>query len=163
MSDESVYYSPGEVDSNEATNEDSDVEVRKNLFAAFGDEQGDGPKKSKTERPEREPMKVYLRIRPFTPEEIKSKEDQSCLDYLDRKTILLRAPEDSFTFKSSIRGIAEQTHKFSFSKVYNDSTCQKSFFDDSMLGYVKDFIDGINCLVFTYGVTNSGKVKWVLS
>eukprot|EP00794_Sanderia_malayensis_P000460 gene460-1102_t len=153
MSDESVYYSPGEVDSTEAT-DDSDIEIRKNLLSAFDNEPLRKPKPGKLS--DREPMKVYLRIRPFTPEEIKNKEDQSCVEYLDdQKSILLRAPQDSFTFK--IRGIAEQTHKFSFSKVFNDNTCQKEFFDNSMLGYVKDFLDGTNTLIFTYGVTNSGK------
>ncbi len=154
MSDESLYYSAGEVEEARQDDDDSEILIRKNLLADFDEPAVLRPK---IER-DREPMKVYLRIRPFTPEELDAKEDQCCLDNLDGKTILLRAPQDSFTFKSSIRGIAEQTHQFSFSKVYNDAICQKEFFDDAILGCVKDFIDGINCLVFTYGVTNSGKV-----
>ena len=69
-----------------------------------------------------------------------------------------RAPQESFQFKSSIRGVADQTHEFSFSKVFNDATKQKELFDDIMLPFVKDILDGQNGLVFTYGVTNSGKV-----
>ena len=154
MSDE--YYSPGEVDENE----DPDQKIRKN-FEALLSEMDEPPLPTKVEQkaePEREPMKVYLRVRPFTPEETKAKQNQSCFKMVDDKTILLQAPEDSFTFKSSIRGIAEQTHQFSFSKVYNEAINQKAFFDDAILGCVKDLLDGINCLVFTYGVTNSGKV-----
>lgn len=71
----------------------------------------------------------------------------------------LRAPQDSFQFKSSIRGLTDQTHEFSFSRVFDDSTKQKELFDEIMLPFVKDILDGQNGLVFTYGVTNSGKVR----
>ena len=68
-----------------------------------------------------------------------------------------RAPKDSNTYKNSQHGTAKQTHKFTFSKIFKEDTTQKMFFDQTVLGVVKDFIDGQNCLVFTYGVTNSGK------
>ena len=147
--------------------EPSEDPVCKNLLAVFEEDSQDASssQKAKTTESEtrsksrREPMKVFLRIRPFTGDEIKTAQDQGCLDVVNEKTILLSAPRDSFTFKSSIRGIAEQTHQFSFSHVYGDSVSQKYFFDDTMLGLVKDFINGQNCLIFTYGVTNSGKVS----
>lgn len=34
---------------------------------------------------------------------------------------------------------------------------QKKVFDGSVRGLVRDVLDGGNCLVFTYGVTNAGK------
>ncbi|EDO32132.1 predicted protein, partial [Nematostella vectensis] len=43
------------------------------------------------------------------------------------------------------------------SRVFGPETTQKDFFDETSLGLVRDFVDGQNCLVFTYGVTNSGK------
>ena len=156
MSDESCYYSPGEAPEDDKENDKArDDPLFRNLMSDFQDEiKTNGDKRSSN----REPMKVFLRIRPFSNDEIKASEAQGCLKLVDEKTVVLRAPQDSFTFKSSIRGIAEQTHQFSFSKVYDENTTQKDMFDDSILGYVKDFLDGINCLVFTYGVTNSGKV-----
>ena len=161
MSDESCYYSPGEVPEDEKENGggNGDGLLARNLLMDFQDvELKKETASNKSTASNREPMKVFLRIRPFTAQETKASEDQGCLKTLDEKTIILSAPSDSFTFKSSIRGIAEQTHQFSFTKVYDDNTTQKDIFDDSMLAIVKDFLDGINCLIFTYGVTNSGKV-----
>ena len=156
MSDESSYYSPGEVPDDEKENKVAKNDpLFRNLMSEFQDDL-----KQNADKPSdnREPMKVFLRVRPFSNDELKASEDQGCLKIVDEKAMLLRAPEDSFTFKSSIRGIAEQTHQFSFTKIYDENTTQKDIFDDSILGYVKDFLDGINCLIFTYGVTNSGKV-----
>ena len=157
MSDESSYYSPGELPSDDKENENAQNNdpLFRNLITDFQDEVKPNGSKSCDNR---EPMKVFLRIRPFSNNELKASENQGCLKIVDEKTVLLQAPQDSFTFKSSIRGIAEQTHQFSFTKVYGDNTTQKDIFDDSILGFVKDFLDGINCLIFTYGVTNSGKV-----
>ncbi len=71
--------------------------------------------------------------------------------------LIMQAPKDSFTFKSSKRGFGEMTHKFTFTRIFDEETNQKNLFDNTMLGTVKDFVDGQNCLVFTYGVTNAGK------
>ncbi|XP_041476304.1 kinesin-like protein KIF20B isoform X3 [Lytechinus variegatus] len=105
----------------------------------------------------REPMKVYLRVRPFTNAEVEGGESQECMDQENNTTLLMRAPKNSFAFKSSQRGFGEMNHKFTFSKIFNEDTSQKTFFDETMLATVKDFIDGHNCLLFTYGVTNAGK------
>lgn len=105
----------------------------------------------------REHMKVFLRIRPFTGEEISNGEEQDCMHISKETTLTMRAPKDSFAFKSSMRGCQEMTHNFTFTGIYGPETSQKSFFDDTMLSSVKSVIDGQNCLVFTYGVTNAGK------
>ncbi|XP_033632959.1 kinesin-like protein KIF20B isoform X3 [Asterias rubens] len=105
----------------------------------------------------REHMQVHLRIRPFTATERDKGEYQDCMEIQETSTLLMRAPKDSFTFKSSQRGFSNMTHKFTFSRIFGEDTSQKDFFDDTMLSTVKDFIDGQNCLVFTYGVTNAGK------
>ncbi|XP_022091701.1 kinesin-like protein KIF20B isoform X2 [Acanthaster planci] len=105
----------------------------------------------------REHMQVYLRIRPFTNREKEQGESQDCMEVSQPSSLLMRAPKDSFTFKSSQRGFSTMTHKFTFSRIFGEDTAQKEFFDETMLGTVKDFIDGQNCLLFTYGVTNAGK------
>jgi kinesin family member 23 len=46
---------------------------------------------------------------------------------------------------------------YSFTKIFNDSTTQKDIFDEVGLPLVKDLLDGKNGLLFTYGVTGSGK------
>ena len=106
----------------------------------------------------REHMKVYLRVRPFSDEEIEGNENQQCVIKESRTTVFMNAPKESFAFKNSRAG-GEISHRFSFTNVFDEETTQKSFFDETTLPLVTDFIQGQNCLVFTYGVTNSGKVS----
>jgi kinesin family protein 20 len=77
--------------------------------------------------------------------------------------LVTHAPSSSHTFKNSAQyGKLERIHhKFTFSHIFDDKTSQKEFFDETVLSTVKEFIDGQNCLVFTYGVTNSGKTYTV--
>jgi kinesin family protein 20 len=82
---------------------------------------------------------------------------QQCLSIETDRTLITNAPKDSHFFKNMTRGSCRAATKFTFSHIFNDSTTQKEFFNSTMLGLVKDFIDGQNCLVFTYGVTSSGK------
>ena len=73
----------------------------------------------------------------------------------------LHAPKDSFTFKSGARGLVDQIQEFTFSHVFDEKITQKDFFDATVLPLVKDILDGQNGLCFTYGVTNSGKVRLI--
>lgn len=134
----------------------NDADIRKNLFDEL-----DVPAKQKTSSDSsgREYMKVYLRVRPFSDEEIEANENQQCVEKESRTTVLMNAPKESFAFKNSTRAGGEISHRFSFTNVFDEETTQKSFFDETVLPLVTDFIHGQNCLVFTYGVTNSGKVS----
>ncbi|XP_060582779.1 kinesin-like protein KIF20A [Ruditapes philippinarum] len=125
--------------------------LKRNLLGDFG-------RPSVLEPPiPHEHMKVFLRVRPFSTEEKERNEDQQCLSIETDRTLITNAPKDSHFFKNMTRGSCRAATKFTFSHIFNDSTTQKEFFNSTMLGLVKDFIDGQNCLVFTYGVTSSGK------
>ncbi|XP_053573002.1 kinesin-like protein KIF20A isoform X2 [Bombina bombina] len=100
---------------------------------------------------------VYVRIRPFVDGEMDKKEDQGCIVVEDPETLVLRAPKDSFSMRNMERGIGQSMHKFSFSQIFGPEVDQKQFFDTTMKGVVKDALNGQNWLVYTYGVTNSGK------
>ncbi|XP_031556529.1 kinesin-like protein KIF20B [Actinia tenebrosa] len=128
--------------------------IRKNLLGEFADIEKTNS--NVLENNGRECMKVYLRIRPFSAEEKDLSQDQDCMEIDGDSAINLNAPKDSFTFKNEKRG-REVTHRFTFSRVFGPETTQKQFFDDTNLNLLKDFMDGQNCLVFTYGITNSGK------
>ncbi|XP_063610584.1 kinesin-like protein KIF20B [Penaeus indicus] len=103
-----------------------------------------------------ENLKVYLRVRPSLPDEQQVNEDTQ-VDILDNHSIILTAPASSNTFKNSTNGITKLSQKFTFSQIYGPTTNQKELFNGSTSGLVKDFINGQNCLLFTYGATNSGK------
>ncbi|MGH0141910.1 UNVERIFIED_CONTAM: hypothetical protein FKN15_019953 [Acipenser sinensis] len=82
---------------------------------------------------------------------------KGCVFIENSATLLLHAPKDSFTMKNTERGIGQSVHKFTFSQILGPETTQKQFFDATMKEVVKDVLEGENRLVYTYGVTNSGK------
>ncbi|XP_013856341.1 kinesin-like protein KIF20A, partial [Austrofundulus limnaeus] len=62
-------------------------------------------------------IQIYLRLRPFSKEELDNNEDQDCVIIDDSQTVTLTAPKGSANMKSSERGVGMSLHRFSFSKV----------------------------------------------
>ncbi|XP_044226576.1 kinesin-like protein KIF20A isoform X2 [Thunnus albacares] len=104
-----------------------------------------------------EKVMVYLRIRPLTEAEREVGEEQGCVNVQDEETLLLKAPKDSQNMRTAERGVTQSIHKFSFSKIFGPETTQQQFYECSMKKMVKDVLQGENRLLYTYGVTNSGK------
>ena len=71
------------------------------------------------------------------------------------RTVALHPPKTSFTFKHQSRNaITAETIRFTFSRFFGPETSQMNFFQETSLNVVKDFINGQNCLVFSYGITH---------
>ncbi|XP_003971316.2 kinesin-like protein KIF20A [Takifugu rubripes] len=104
-----------------------------------------------------ERVKVYVRIRPLTEVEKGRGEDQGCVAVQNDEALLLKAPKESQNMKTAERGIGPSMHKFSFSKIFGPETTQQQFYELTMKEMVKDVLQGENRLLYTYGVTNSGK------
>uniref|UniRef100_A0A8D0A6T4 Kinesin-like protein n=1 Tax=Sander lucioperca TaxID=283035 RepID=A0A8D0A6T4_SANLU len=104
-----------------------------------------------------ERVKVFLRIRPLTETENVRGEEQGCVAVQDEETLLLKAPKESQNMRTAERGITQSMHKFSFSKIFGPETTQQQFYECTMKKMVKDVLQGENRLLYTYGVTNSGK------
>ncbi|XP_035999071.1 kinesin-like protein KIF20A isoform X1 [Fundulus heteroclitus] len=102
-----------------------------------------------------ERVKVFLRIRPLTDSE--EGEEQGCVSIQDEQTLLLRAPAESQNMRMAERGITQSIHKFSFSKIYGPASTQQQLYEGTMKKMVNDVLKGENRLLYTYGVTNSGK------
>uniref|UniRef100_A0A7N5J835 Kinesin family member 20B n=1 Tax=Ailuropoda melanoleuca TaxID=9646 RepID=A0A7N5J835_AILME len=100
-------------------------------------------------------LQVCLRIRPFTQSE-KEHESEGCVSMLDSQTILLKDPQ-SILGRLSEKSSGQMVQKFSFSKVFGPETTQKEFFLGCIMQPVKDLLKGHSRLIFTYGLTNSGK------
>ncbi|XP_004410280.1 PREDICTED: kinesin-like protein KIF20B isoform 2 [Odobenus rosmarus divergens] len=100
-------------------------------------------------------LQVCLRIRPFTQSE-KEHESEGCVYMLDSQTILLKDPQ-SIVGRLSEKSSGQMAQKFSFSKVFGPETTQKEFFQGCIMQPVKDLLKGQSRLIFTYGLTNSGK------
>ncbi|XP_026185217.1 kinesin-like protein KIF20A [Mastacembelus armatus] len=104
-----------------------------------------------------EKVMVYLRIRPLSELERERGEEQGCVDVQDEETLLLKAPKESQNMKTAERGITQSMHKFSFSKIFGPEATQQQLYECAMKKMVKDVLKGENRLLYTYGVTNSGK------
>ncbi|XP_015179777.1 PREDICTED: kinesin-like protein KIF23 isoform X2 [Polistes dominula] len=94
-----------------------------------------------------EPVQVYCRIRPML-----NSTDISCMKIASSTTIIVTPPETAINFRNVSKVI--QT---SFSRVFGDDTTQKEIFNTVALPLVTNLINGENSLLFTYGVTGSGK------
>ncbi|XP_073725506.1 kinesin-like protein KIF20B isoform X3 [Misgurnus anguillicaudatus] len=106
---------------------------------------------------EKEHLKVYLRIRPFSATEIENGESQDCVAMQPPETVLLKAPRTSLSARLSDKSVPVTAQRFQFSKVYGPDTTQKEMFDGTVKSLVQHVLEGQNSLVFTYGVTNAGK------
>uniref|UniRef100_A0A3B3ZIZ3 Kinesin-like protein n=1 Tax=Periophthalmus magnuspinnatus TaxID=409849 RepID=A0A3B3ZIZ3_9GOBI len=102
-------------------------------------------------------MSVYLRVRPFSKEEVNSCEDQECVVIENDQTVTLNAPKGSATMKSSEKGVGLSIHKFSFTQIFGPDTTQIKLFEETVQSQMSDFLNGNNALIFSYGVTNAGK------
>lgn len=121
--------------------------VKKQLFAHLE------PETPFRQTSQRQAVLIYLRVRPKRPSEI-AKHDPDCFHQLGDNKIMAVPPKHSTTYKNAR---AETSHTFSFTHIFDPTTKQKELFDETLRPLLKDFFDGQNCLVFTYGVTNSGK------
>uniref|UniRef100_A0A8C9WVB6 Kinesin-like protein n=1 Tax=Sander lucioperca TaxID=283035 RepID=A0A8C9WVB6_SANLU len=91
---------------------------------------------------------VYCRVRPLGVED-----EECCIEVISSATIQLHAPEG---FKTNRNGEYKET-QYSFKKVFGVSISQIELFEHVAKPLVDDLIHGKNGLLFTYGVTGSGK------
>ncbi|XP_055025526.2 kinesin-like protein KIF20B isoform X2 [Misgurnus anguillicaudatus] len=82
---------------------------------------------------------------------------EDCVAMQPPETVLLKAPRTSLSARLSDKSVPVTAQRFQFSKVYGPDTTQKEIFDGTVKSLVQHVLEGQNCLVFTYGVTNAGK------
>ncbi|KAM9450534.1 kinesin-like protein KIF20A [Clarias gariepinus] len=102
-------------------------------------------------------LQVFLRVRPLTDAERQRGEDQGSVCVLSEDTLLLKAPKDSHSMKIAERGVSQSVHKFNFTRIFKEAASQHEVYDQTMKEMVRDVLHGENRLLYTYGVTNSGK------
>ncbi|XP_076848401.1 kinesin-like protein KIF23 isoform X4 [Brachyhypopomus gauderio] len=106
------------------------------------------PPPKKTANHQTDPVGVYCRVRPLGAED-----GECCVEVISSTTIQLHAPDG---LKANRNGEFKET-QYSFKKVFGIKTTQRELFEDVAKPLADDLIHGKNGLLFTYGVTGSGK------
>ncbi|XP_064868422.1 kinesin-like protein KIF23 isoform X9 [Oncorhynchus nerka] len=106
------------------------------------------PPLKKTSHTQKDPVGVYCRIRPLG-----ATDEECCIEMISSTTIQLHAPDG---IKANRNGEYKET-QYSFKKVFGIQTSQIELFEDVAKPLVDDLIHCKNGLLFTYGVTGSGK------
>ncbi|KAH0949984.1 hypothetical protein HN011_008737 [Eciton burchellii] len=96
----------------------------------------------------KDPVQVYCRLRP-----IQSSTDVSCMRVTSDRTVVVTPPESAANFRSTTNKEIQTT----FSHVFMPDVTQKDVFRTVALPLVENLVHGKNGLLFTYGVTGSGK------
>ncbi|XP_005743507.1 kinesin-like protein KIF20B [Pundamilia nyererei] len=127
-------------------------DIKKDLLAEFSamPTQDDAQEQS-------ENLQVYLRVRPFTAAESGSREAQDCVTIEGPDTVVLKPPRSCQSNRQSDKSLPQTAQRFTFTQVFGPEASQRKVFEGSVRGLVRDVLQGGNCLVFTYGVTNAGK------
>lgn len=95
----------------------------------------------------KDPVQVYCRLRPM-----QSSTDVPCMKPTSSTTLVITPPESAVNFRTINKEI--QT---TFSRIFTPNVTQKEIFKTAALPLVESLIQGRNGLLFTYGVTGSGK------
>jgi kinesin family protein 23 len=95
----------------------------------------------------KDPVKVFCRLRPL------QNGDEPCVEVISQTTVSLLLKETGSAYHAT--NYKETQH--TFQRVFDDRATQKDVFDHVALPLVSNIIRGKNSLLFTYGVTGSGK------
>jgi hypothetical protein len=93
-------------------------------------------------------IRVYCRVRPLLPFEVKDKRGE-CVEIPDDETINVELAERNVT------------KTYNFDKVYGADTTQDQVFTDTKK-LIQSAVDGYNVCIFAYGQTGSGKT-WTMT
>ncbi|XP_064645209.1 kinesin-like protein KIF23 isoform X2 [Lineus longissimus] len=102
------------------------------------------PQKNKEDT---DPVEVFCRIRPIDDNYDK------CVSVVGPVTVQLTPPEHSQAYKNGNYTESQYSYRF----VFEETTSQKAIYDHVAMPLVEDLLHGKNGLLFTYGITSSGK------
>ncbi|XP_069079036.1 kinesin-like protein KIF23 isoform X6 [Pleurodeles waltl] len=96
----------------------------------------------------KDPVGVYCRVRPLSPPD-----QECCIEVINETTVQLHPPDGT---RVNRNGEYKET-QYTFKQVFGTQVTQKELFDVVAKPLVDDLVHGKNGILFTYGVTGSGK------
>lgn len=113
---------------------------------------GKTPKKKGPSRPAsteaQDPVEVYCRIRP-----LHNPNDVPVVRLIDNKIVQLEPQETNGQSRNNV----QKQYRYTFKYVFDTSASQQEVFEHVGLPLVSDLLHGKPGLLFTYGITSSGK------
>lgn len=103
---------------------------------------------SKENLTQKDPVQVFCRIRPM-----QSESDLSCVRVVSPSTVALIPPENAINYKIS----SNKETQYVFKHIFDVDSSQQEVFCTVAQPLVEALIKGKNGLLFSYGVTGSGK------
>jgi hypothetical protein len=99
-------------------------------------------------------LQAFLRIRPQPADSASAQTPY--LKILSSASVQMTPPPPASASLARLR-LPAQVSTYTFSQVFSPETRQPEFFTQTTLPLVRSLLNGENGLIFTYGVTNSGK------
>ncbi|PNH12660.1 Kinesin-like protein KIF15 [Tetrabaena socialis] len=104
-----------------------------------------------TEDFENDSVRVFVRVRPPTEQELAHEKHEQCLTVIGSRTLQLGTKDK-----------LNHTHRFMFDQVLPEDTTQQDVFDLAGLVAVDNCLAGYNSSIFAYGQTGAGKTFTVI-
>lgn len=107
-------------------------------------------------------LQIHLRLRQSKSLNKEPTTDAYYVDQEDPSTLVATAPQHTETHKNAQRNHTLAIQKFKFSNIFIPKTAQAELFEATTVPMLDECLNmENNCLLFTYGVTNSGKTHTV--
>ncbi|KAG2455162.1 hypothetical protein HYH02_000978 [Chlamydomonas schloesseri] len=100
---------------------------------------------------ENDSVRVFVRVRPATSQELTHDKHEQCLSVIGSRSIQLNIKEKQNT-----------THAFNFDQVLPENTTQQDVFDLAGVAAVDNCLAGYNSSIFAYGQTGAGKTFTII-
>lgn len=101
-------------------------------------------------------IRVFVRIRPFIPNDKASDQMNPILSVPSRNDLVLKVPLENLRSENH-----QQTFNFNFERVYAHTATQDNLFSE-LSSLIQSSIDGYNICIFSYGQTGAGKTYTML-
>ncbi len=105
----------------------------------------------------KEPIHIFLKVKPLTAAESRAQADQHLYDFHGETGVSVRPPATSCYAQKKQTLQTLMATVFQFSYVFQQEISQAQFFAGTIQPCLEKFFAGDNLLIFSYGVTNSGK------
>eukprot|EP00871_Galdieria_phlegrea_P003860 jgi/Galph1/4475/GphlegSOOS_G3143.1 len=125
----------------------------------YGEDEVENQDVIKDSRPDKgDKIEVFLRLRPFTVDEITKGEESAILKVKGNKIVL--RPRNRHYMSSEVQASNEAI--FEFEAIFDDKVSQQELFLQVVVPKIRNLLAGKSAMILAYGITNAGKTHTIL-